>query len=108
MRLERSPLATVGAVLAGAVLVSGLSGCSSDQEDAAVPAESDEAMIVLCDRMIADAMSPEEADALAVENGYVSRVGSIDGEAMAVTMDYRADRFTFEVVDGVVTACTYG
>ncbi len=35
-------------------------------------------------------------------------VGSIDGEPQAVTMDFREDRFTFDVVSGKVTGCSYG
>lgn len=108
MRIERSALATTGAALAGVVLVAGMSGCSTDQGDATVPDGADEAMVALCADMVGQGLSPEEADALAVENGYVTRVGSVDGEPRPVTMDYRTDRFTFEVVDGAVTACTYG
>jgi hypothetical protein len=53
-------------------------------------------------------MSPEEATALAEDNGYIARVGTIDGQPQAVTMDFREDRFTFDVSEGAVIACTYG
>lgn len=94
-----------------------LAGCASDSSDtpvepteeaAAVDPGSDPAMIALCDQMVAETMTVEDATALAEANGYVARVGSIDAEPQAVTMDYRLDRFTFDVVDGVVTACQYG
>ena len=65
-------------------------------------------MHALCDRMVADNLSPDDATALAEASGYVARVGVIDGVPQAVTMDFREDRFTFEVTEGVVTACTYG
>jgi hypothetical protein len=65
-------------------------------------------MQALCAQMVADGLTPDEATALATENGYVARVGTIDGEPQALTMDLREDRFTFEVDGGVVVACTYG
>jgi hypothetical protein len=65
-------------------------------------------MSALCAEMIAEAMSPEEATTLAEQRGYSARVGTIDGEAQMLTMDFRVDRFTFDVVDGAVTDCTYG
>lgn len=95
----------------------GLSACSS-QDAAQDPASSEPpaavnpdiapAMLELCDQMVAEAMTVDDATSLAESNGYIARVGSVDGEPQAVTMDYRIDRFTFEVVDGVVTSCQYG
>lgn len=107
---------TVGALLAVAVL----SGCSSADEAASAPASAidaassaaavagDAAMESLCAQMVSAGMTPEDATALAEENGYVARVGTIDGEPQALTMDFREDRFTFDVADGAVTGCTYG
>ena len=66
------------------------------------------AMRTLCDQMVADGLSPEAATALAETNGYVARVGTIDGAPQALTMDLREDRFTFDVAAGVVVGCTYG
>ena len=44
-----------------------------------------------------------------IENaGYVWRVGSVDGEAMAVTEDYRMDRLTLSVNAGTVTDAVWG
>jgi hypothetical protein len=65
-------------------------------------------MKALCDDMVADGLSVDDATALAEDNGYVARVGSIDGEGQALTMDLREDRFTFEVEGGAVVGCTYG
>ena len=107
----------IGGVLGAALAVSALSGCSSADEAATAPASAIEAaseaavnadMVTLCEQMVADGLSPEDATALAESNGFVARVGTIDGEPQAVTMDFREDRFTFEVADGVVVGCTYG
>ena len=107
----------IGGVLGAALAVSALSGCSSADEAASAPASAVEAaseaavnadMVTLCEQMVADGLSPEDATALAESNGFVARVGTIDGEPQAVTMDFREDRFTFEVADGVVVGCTYG
>jgi len=44
-----------------------------------------------------------------IENaGYVWRVGSVDGEAMAVTEDYRMGRSTLSVNAGTVTDALWG
>lgn len=104
------------ACVVGAVLVVALAGaCSSgggDEGAASAPAASVAAanpdMLALCDQMVADGLTPEEATALAEENGFIARVGTIDGQPQAVTMDYREDRFTFDVADGAVIGCTYG
>lgn len=79
-----------------------------EEEAEMVEAGSDPAMVALCDQMIAEAMTVDDATALAEANGYIARVGTIDGEPQAVTMDYRVDRFTFDVADGLVIGCTYG
>jgi hypothetical protein len=113
----------MAAVIAGIVLTTGaLAACSSsepaDTAASAIDAASSAAaageeagspdMVALCDQMVADGLSPDDATALAEENGYVARVGTIDGAPQAVTMDFRTDRFTFDVENGVVVACTYG
>lgn len=118
MRSPRNAAIAVALVLGGATLA----GCSSDDVASApasaiaaassAAAAADEAgspdMVALCDQMVADGLSPDAATALAEDNGYVARVGTIDGEAQALTMDYRTDRFTFDVQGGVVIGCTYG
>jgi hypothetical protein len=125
----RTRTRTIAASLVAAAALSGLVACSSDPADtatsaiaaaseAAGAAESADAaaagaggtpeMQALCAQMVADGLTPDAATALATENGYVARVGTIDGEPQALTMDLREDRFTFEVTGGVVVACTYG
>jgi hypothetical protein len=65
-------------------------------------------MVGMCRQMTDGAMTEEQASAFAGANGYTLRVGSIDGQPQAVTMDYRPDRFTVALVSGVVTSCSYG
>lgn len=118
--IGRSATLVVGGLCAGALLV----GCSSS--DAPTPAASThaaasdgavsdaaelpgtDAMRALCDQMVADKLTPEDATSLAEANGFVARVGTIDGVPQAVTMDFREDRFTFDVTAGAVSGCTYG
>lgn len=40
--------------------------------------------------------------------GYMWRLGTIDGEPQAVTMDYRLDRLTLTTQDGLVIDATWG
>ena len=40
--------------------------------------------------------------------GYDWRIGVIDGEPQAVTMDYRIDRLTLTIDDGLVTDGMWG
>ncbi len=65
-------------------------------------------MVAMCRQMIDGAMTPDQAQAFAVSNGYTTRVGTIDGEPQAVTADYRPDRFTLATTGGAVVSCTYG
>lgn len=65
-------------------------------------------MVGMCEQMVDESMSQEQASAFADSNGYSLRVGSVDGQPMAVTLDYRPDRFTVALVGGTVDGCTYG
>lgn len=65
-------------------------------------------MIAMCRAMVDGRMTPEQASAFAASNGYSTRVGSIDGQPLAVTTDFRPDRFTLAVTGGTVASCTYG
>lgn len=65
-------------------------------------------MVGMCRQMVDQRMTFDQASAFAESNGYTARIGSIDGQPLAVTADYRPDRFTVSVVAGAVTSCTYG
>jgi hypothetical protein len=100
-----SPADTATSAIAGA---SQAAGAAESAAAAAAGVGGTAEMQALCAQMVADGLTPDEATALATEKGYLARVGSIDGEAQALTMDLREDRFTFEVTGGVVVACAYG
>jgi hypothetical protein len=65
-------------------------------------------MVAMCRQMVSGRMTVEQASSFAQANGYTARVGSIDGQSLPVTADYRPDRFTLEMVGNVVAGCTYG
>ncbi len=66
-------------------------------------------MVAMCRQMVDGSMTFEQAKAFAESNGYLARVGSIDGQPLAVTLDYRPDRFTLSIVANAVTPpCQYG
>jgi hypothetical protein len=121
--MSNRPMTVVSAgVLAAAMLA--LAACSSAGSGAATPASAaassapaasasgqpagTDAMRALCDQMVADKLSLDDATALAEKNGFIARVGTLEGQPQAVTMDYREDRFTFDIEGGVVVGCTYG
>ncbi|HAN71549.1 MAG TPA: hypothetical protein DCQ36_08160 [Actinobacteria bacterium] len=62
----------------------------------------------MCAQMVDGKMSESQARAFAEANGFVLRVGSIDGQPQMVTKDFRPDRFTVDLVSGAVTGCSYG
>lgn len=53
-------------------------------------------------------MTAKDAEAAVVAAGLTYRVISEDGEPLAATADYRADRVNVDIVDGTVTAATVG
>jgi len=65
-------------------------------------------MVSMCAQMVSQAMTVERAQEYAQPLGYTVRIGSIDGQPLAVTADYRPERFTVSTVAGAVTSCTYG
>jgi hypothetical protein len=118
MRTTRLIAAATTTVIAAALLTACSTSEPADTAASAIAAASEAAseanaagnadMMALCDQMVADGLSPEDATALAESNGYSARIGTVDGTPQALTMDYRVDRFTFEVTAGKVVACTYG
>lgn len=65
-------------------------------------------MMAMCEQMVRGRMTFAQAEAFAQSNGYIARVGSVDGVPQAVTSDYRPDRFTVALVSNSVASCTYG
>lgn len=65
-------------------------------------------MVGMCRQMTTGRMTAEQASRFAGASGYLTRVGSIDGQPQAVTADYRPDRFTLALQAGTVVSCTYG
>jgi len=64
--------------------------------------------LAFVDSLLAEPLPQDEATQQIEEAGYVWRLGTIDGEPQAVTMDYRLDRLTLTVDDGIVTDATWG
>ena len=106
------PVALAGAVLAAGL---GLAACSSEAESTpeaevveTVPSDITPGQEALSKDLIAAGLTTEEAGALIEENGYTWRLGTIDGEPQAVTMDYRTDRLTLTTQDNIVIDATWG
>ena len=94
-----------------------LSGCTAENAEngsagsaSASPSDQGEAspMEEFRLNLIADRLPEAEAGARAEESGYSWRVGEIDGEPQMLTMDYREDRLTFTVENGIVTDAVWG
>ena len=124
---------TIALTAAGLLGVSLLTACSeSETSDSVEPTESTQSLEPTADEesngessedldmnitqeqrdfladLIADPMPQDQATAQIEEAGYVWRLGTIDGEPQAVTMDYRTDRLTLTVDDGLVTDGMWG
>lgn len=105
------------ATLTGAML---LSGCSSTSDSTSTSPTQDETEVSNVDPditpeqnafvsdLLATPLPQDEATARIEEAGYVWRLGTIDGEPQAVTMDYRLDRLTLTTQDGLVIDATWG
>jgi heat shock protein HslJ len=62
----------------------------------------------MCDRLVADGATMDEARAAAEDRGYVIRITSEDGESLPATMDANPGRLNVELEGGIVTGCTAG
>jgi len=113
----------VAGLLAGSLGI--VAACSDDGSSSAepesTPAASIEAtteeqvnpditpeQVAFVDELLAEPLPQDEATTRIEEAGYAWRLGTIDGEPQAVTMDYRIDRLTLTVDDGLVTDATWG
>ena len=67
-----------------------------------------EQVTALCEQIVADQMTVDEATALAETNGFTTRIVFEDGKPLPATRDYREDRMSFDVEAGVVTKCVAG
>lgn len=103
--------------LAAAMLVAGigLAACGSDADNTpeadvveTVPSDITPEQMAFGQDLVTAGLTTEEAGALIEENGYVWRLGTIDGEPQAVTMDYRTDRLTLTTQDNIVIDATWG
>lgn len=61
-----------------------------------------------CDQIVEGKLTQADAEALVATAGLESRIGSVDGEPNALTMDYNPSRVTLTLESGVVTACIVG
>jgi heat shock protein HslJ len=62
----------------------------------------------LCNQLILDRATEQEAEILAEENAFYFRVFSRDGEDFPVTADYRVNRVNVKILDNVVIDCLNG
>lgn len=95
-------LAVLGLLISAAL---GLTACGDDDGapmNDAPPADSDNDFAEYV------GLSVEEAQTKAEQDGRPSRVVRVDGEDLAVTMDFIENRLNFEVENGRVTAVTTG
>jgi len=53
-------------------------------------------------------LETEAARELAEKKGLTFRVGERDGERFLLTLDYRLDRVTVSIVDGIITQASLG
>lgn len=112
-RFGHKTISVVAAI--ACIAIFGVSGCSSDSADTQVPEASGDAMVAVDDpneefrmSLIGEGLTVEQAGEESERAGYSWRVGEIDGEPQAVTMDYREDRLTFTVEGGIVTDALWG
>ncbi|MGA0209778.1 MAG: hypothetical protein ACO3YU_05920 [Candidatus Nanopelagicales bacterium] len=114
---NRVSIAT-GVMVVGVVIAATVAACGS-ANDATLPSEptgveqpvnpdiTPEQSAFVAD-LLAMPLPEDEAAARIEEAGYTWRLGTIDGEPQAVTMDYRIDRLTLTTQDGLVIDATWG
>lgn len=64
--------------------------------------------VAFVDELLATPLPQDDATGRIEAAGYTWRLGTIDGEPQAVTMDYRIDRLTLTTQDGLVIDATWG
>jgi len=110
--MMRYPVRAGLAIAALGISAGLLSGCTSEpaesSNEVAVIDEISDEQRVFAENLVAQEPLLDDATAQIEEAGYAWRLGTIDGEPQAVTMDYRLDRLTLTVNDGVVTEAQWG
>ena len=96
---------TVAAVAAG-FLIFGVAACSSDA-DSTTAEVSEMSKDELLEFLVSEGTSQEEAVRIIEDLGYEWRVASIDGVPQPTTRDYREDRVTMDIDDGVVVGARW-
>jgi hypothetical protein len=106
--------------VAGLLSISVLAGCSEADDAAPTPEPTSEQteqevnpditpeQTAFVNDLLVTPLPQDEATARIEEAGYTWRLGTIDGEPQAVTMDYRIDRLTLTTQDGLVIDATWG
>lgn len=89
------------AVVAAAFLIFGVAACSGDGDSTAAEV-SEMSKDKLLEFLVAEGTTQEEAVRIIEDLGYEWRVASIDGVPQPTTRDYREDRVTMGIDDGVV------
>lgn len=100
MHQTRVVARTLAAVLAG-FLVLGTAACSGngDSTTSEVSSMSNDELLEL---LTSEGTTQEEAVRIIEDLGFQWRIASIDGVLQPTTKDYREDRVTMEIDDGVV------
>ena len=96
---------TVAAVAAG-FLIFGAAACSSDA-DSTTAEVSEMSKDELLEFLVSEGTSQEEAVRIIEDLGYEWRVASIDGVPQPTTRDYREDRVTMDIDDGIVVGARW-
>ena len=109
---------TAGVVVAGVIAAATIAACGGTNdatptneptgvEQPVNPDITPEQSAFVAD-LLATPLPQDEATQRIEEAGYTWRLGTIDGEPQAVTMDYRIDRLTLTTQDGLVIDATWG
>ena len=122
MKMRRKEIAVAGIV---ATSIWALAACGDNESTPAEPQSTQSTSVeetseepvnpditpeqlTFVDDLLAEPLPQDEATQRIEEAGYVWRLGTIDGEPQAVTMDYRLDRLTLTMEDGLITDATWG
>ena len=83
-------------------------GSASSGEEAAVMNEITPEQVTFAEDLVAQGVDEATAAEQIGAAGYTYRVVMIDGEPLAMTMDYRLDRINLTLENGIVVDATWG